>query len=367
MSNLSIEDRSALADMFQKLLADKASTETLRAVVASDTGYDERVWKNLAELGLLSLLIPSEDGGIGGDARDLQAIMERAGAVLFPSPYLSTAVFAARLLSQATASDLRTQTLNDISSGDSIVAVASGTDTGYWMAPSIVTAEQSGSTWHLKGTASFVIDAPRADKILVRAKTPSGAGVFCVPAVDVRLEKLPTDDPMLSLGHVSLDDVQAKILEGVCEDDITAALKVTLTGFAAAQAGAAQELFNRTNDYLKTRYQFGRQIGSYQALKHMAADLLIEVESAVTVARQAAEAVAEDKPNAEQLVWLASFSCADTFRDVAAAAIQMHGGIAYTMEHDAHLFWRNARAGQWLYGTSDQFREKYLTTWETAA
>lgn len=367
MSTLSNEERQALCNMFERLLRDRASLESLRSVVAHPEKYDRSVWKELAQLGLLSLMISEESDGIGGDARDLQAIMEIAGRVLFPSPFLSTAVFAVELLQACKNDKLKQECLSDIAAGETIFAVSKGNSTGSWLDDTTLSASKSSDTWSLSGVASFVVDAPRANEILVCANTSSGLRVFCVSASDADIETLETDDPSICLGNISFKGVHAEILDDLDEVAIADALNTTLVGFAAHQAGATHAIFEQTVEYLKTRYQFGRPIGSYQALKHMAADLLIEVESAITVSREAAVALANGKPNAAQLVSLAAFACADSFRDVSAAAIQLHGGIAYTMEHDAHLFWRHARAGQWLFGTSDQFREKYLRTWEDAA
>jgi len=367
MSTLSKEERQALCDMFERLLRDRASLDTLRSVVKQPKKFDASVWKELSELGLLSLMVAEESDGIGGDVQDLQAIMEISGRVLFPSPFLSTAVFAVDLLQACKNDKLKQECLSDISAGETIFAVTKGSATGSWSDETMLTATDTGDTWSVNGVASYVIDAPRADELLVCANTSSGIGVFCVSASDANIDPLETDDPSISLGSVTFQGASAEMLDGLDEAMITSALQTTLVGIAAHQAGAAQAIFEQTIEYLNTRYQFGRPIGSYQALKHMAADLLIEVESAITVSREAAVALANGKPDAAQLVWLAAFACADSFREVSAAAIQLHGGIAYTMEHDAHLFWRHARANQWLFGTSDQFREQYLQTWEDAA
>ena len=145
------------------------------------------------------------------------------------------------------------------------------------------------------------------------------------------------------------------------------ALNLARVALAGEQAGAARRIFDITVDYLKTRVQFGRPIGGFQAIKHMAADLLIEVESATSAARAAAQAIEDDASDRQVLVNLASFACADAFSEVAATAIQMHGGIAFTWEHPAHLYLRRARADAQLFGNSDLYRERYVAALENAA
>jgi alkylation response protein AidB-like acyl-CoA dehydrogenase len=367
MSALTDEDRLALVDVVDRLLTDVASTDTLRDTVKAEPKFDTALWTQMAELGLLGLLVDEAHGGAGGDSADLQAIMEVMGARLLPSPYLSTAVFAASLIQASTDSAYVTSRINAIMDGAVIYAVVRGNAAEDWRAPTDMRATRTGDKWHLDGAAGLALDASRADRLLITASNREEVGVYEVAVTDAAIDSLQTDDPSLSLASVTLAGAPAIRLSGVSDAAVERALHLTLTGFAAEQAGATQEIFNRTIQYLKDRYQFGRQIGSYQALKHMAADLLVETESAVTVSRQAALALAADKPEARQLVYLAAFACADNFRTVASEAIQMHGGIAYTKEHDAHLFWRRARAGEWLYATSDTFRELYLQTWEAAA
>jgi len=143
-------------------------------------------------------------------------------------------------------------------------------------------------------------------------------------------------------------------------------LDLARVALAGEQAGAARRVFDMTTEYIKTRVQFGRPVGGFQAIKHMAADLLLEVESATSVAQRAAQALAEESPQAQELINLAAFACADAFSQVAATSIQMHGGIAFTWEHPAHLYCRRARADAQLFGSPDFYRERYLSALEKA-
>jgi alkylation response protein AidB-like acyl-CoA dehydrogenase len=205
--------------------------------------------------------------------------------------------------------------------------------------------------------------------VLVIARTDAGLGCFEVEldAAEVVIDPLETWDRTLRLSRMAFDGAGARPIGGIDETAIDRALDLARVALAGEQAGAARRIFEMTVDYLKTRVQFGRPIGGFQALKHWAADLLIEVESATSAARAAAQALADDALDKDALVSLAAFACADAFSEVAAASIQMHGGIAFTWEHSAHLYLRRARADAQLLGASDAYRERYLTALEKPA
>jgi len=369
MSDISSDDRQAMRDSFARLLAEQAGDKALREAMATPHGFDQGLWQAMAEMGLLGLIVDPDYGGIGGDAQILEELMEEAGAVLLCSPFLSTAVMAASLISASLDEGRKAGLLGSICDGSQIFAVAATGDGGLWSDADIaIEAREMGDGWTLDGTASFVLHAERADQLLVLARAGTALRVFLVdPGADtVDIQKLQTNDPTLRLSRIIFSTAQAQLLTGVDESAIETALDLARVALAGEQAGGVKAIFDLTVDYLKTRYQFGRQIGSYQSLKHIAADMLIDVESAASAARHAAKMVATGSPGAKEFVSLAAFACADAYRDVSAQAIQLHGGIAYTWEHPAHLYWRRARTGLWLFGSSDQHRETYLTCLETA-
>lgn len=369
MNEISSEDRIAMRQSFAKLLADQAGDKALRETMASPHGFDENLWKAMAEMGLLGLIIAPEFGGIGGDAQILEDLMEEAGAHLLCSPFISTAILAASLISASSDESLKADLLPSICDGTKIFAVAATGENGLWSNQGIsIKAHKNGDIWTLDGTASFVLHAEKADQILVLAHTDDGIRVFLVDAETeaVEVQKLQTNDPTLRLSKVIFSGADAQPIANVDEKAIDTAFNLAKVAQAGEQAGGAKKIFDITLEYLRTRYQFGRQIGSYQSLKHIAADMLIEVESAASAARHAAKMVATGSPEAKTFVSLAAFACADAYRDVSAQAIQLHGGIAYTWEHPAHLYWRRARTGLWLFGSSDQHREEYLTSLEAA-
>jgi alkylation response protein AidB-like acyl-CoA dehydrogenase len=208
-----------------------------------------------------------------------------------------------------------------------------------------------------------------AGLLVVVARTPAGLAGFEVSpdAAGLAVAPLKTWDPTLRLSRITFQGVEAKPIAGLEDAAIERALDFARVALAGEQAGAARRIYEITLDYLKTRVQFGRPIGGFQAMKHMAADLLIEVESATSAARAAAEALDAGAPDKDVLVNLAAFACADAFVTVAATAIQMHGGIAFTWEHPAHLYWRRANADEHLLGNSNLYRERYLAAMEKAA
>jgi alkylation response protein AidB-like acyl-CoA dehydrogenase len=369
MSEISSDDRQAMRDSFARLLAERAGENALRESMATPHGFDESLWQSMAEMGLLGLIVDPDYGGIGGDAQILEDLMEEAGAHLLCSPFLSTAVMAASLISASSDEGLKAGLLASICDGSHVFAVAATGEDGLWTPADVaIEARETGDGWILDGTASFILHAEQADHLLVLARDGTASRVFLVdPGADaIEMETLKTNDPTLRLSRIRCAGARGIALAGVGERSIEQALDLARVALAGEQAGGVKAIFDLTVDYLKTRYQFGRQIGSYQSLKHMAADMLIEVESAASAARHAAKLVATGSSEAKAFISLAAFACADAYRDVSAQAIQLHGGIAYTWEHPAHLYWRRARTGLWLFGSSDQHRETYLTCLETA-
>lgn len=366
MTEFSPEDRQAICETFERLLSDKAGEEALRNIIETEAGFDKQLWEKMAELGLLGILIPSENEGLGGGIEEIDAIMVLAGAALYSGPYIPSCVLAPTLLEAASNGSFAKPFLKNIATGKTIFAIAGCGASGDWTLPPDVIATKSKDGWTLQGEAHFVVHARNADEIIVAAMVANEMSVFSLPANAGGLIVTPqkTDDQTLRLSSLSFDNAQATRLESVGRTDWEKALKFGLVALAAEQSGATRRIFDMTIEYLNTRFQFGQPIGRFQALKHMAADLLIDVESSSSVARHTARALAAGAPTSSALTYLAAFTCADNFRKVAAEAIQLHGGIAYTMEHSAHLYWRRAQTGQWLFGPSDKFRDLYLSQME---
>jgi alkylation response protein AidB-like acyl-CoA dehydrogenase len=362
----SVEDRQAMCDTFSRLLQDMADEPKLRQLLITESGFDQSVWEKMSQLGLMGILIGPEHGGVGGSLVEVEALMEHAGAYLYGGPFISTCVIAPTILSACSDESLAEECLRAITEGSAIFSVAGCGSSGAWDLPPEVQAVFVDQSWLLTGTADFVSYAAVANQCLVYANVDGGKGVFLVDMNENGIALTPhnTDDATIRLSSMSLDAVVARQVAGVGEEVMEEALQVALVALAGEQVGAARRIFEITIEYLKTRHQFGQPIGSFQALKHIAADLLIELESASSAAQHAARAIAAGSDDRKLMSCLAGFTCADNYRKITADAIQLHGGIAYTMEHPAHLFWRRAQTGQWLYCSSDTLRDNYLAEME---
>lgn len=359
-----IEERTAICDAVRRLMEDGSSESAVRATMETPAGYDPALWAQLVELGITGLVIDSEYGGTGLGPVELELVMERTGAALLCSPLLSSGVLAAGLLAASGDKDAQARLLAGIADGSTIATVAITGDTGTWTPDGVtVTAKLANGHAQLDGIASYVTHGQIANLLLVVAKAGADVGLFEVSAdaAGVTRTALPAFDRTLRLARLQFAGTPARQIGRSGWPAVQSALDLALVAMAGEQAGGARRIFDMTIDYAKSRIQFGRPIGGFQAIKHMAADLLIEVESSTSAARDAAEQLAAGTNAAEQAVSLAAFACAEAFSKVAATAIQMHGGIAFTWEHPAHLYLRRARAYAQLFGQPQVYRERYLT------
>jgi len=359
MTTLAADERAALREAVQKLLADRSSEADVRRTMETESGYDADLWRQLAEMGITGLIIDPEFGGAGAGPLELEAVMEEAGAALLCGPLLSSAVFAAGLLDASGDTDAKARLLPGIASGECIATVAMTGTRATWT-PEGVTVTASGDK--LSGTAAYVSHANLAHVLLVVAKTGDEFGVFEVDpkAAGVTITTPKALDLTQRLAQVDFSNVSARRLADTGWDAVETALDLTRVALAGEQAGAAERIFNITVEYISNRIQFGRPIGGFQAIKHMAADLLVEKESAISAARAAAQALADGAADKDSMISLAAFACADAFHKIAFDSIQMHGGIAYTSVCPAHLYLRRARADQQLFGNSNFYRERFV-------
>jgi alkylation response protein AidB-like acyl-CoA dehydrogenase len=337
-------DRAALVDSVRRLLADRCTETDVRRIMDSESGHDPLLWRALSELGITGLVASEAGGGAGLSAVELELVMEEVGTALLPAPLISTAI-----------ATVLAPDLDGLADGSRIAAVAF-TGSHDWTERSDVRIAGD----RLSGTARFVPDAAIADMILV-----AGAdGVFAVDRSDVTVTPLPVFDRTRRMADVAFHGPATRIGDG---SRVVAARDTGLVALAGEQAGGARRMLEMTVAYATERHQFGRAIGSFQAIKHMAADLLLESESAISAARDAARQVAEGSATKNAAVALAAFACGDAFVRVAKDGIQMHGGIAFTWEHPAQLYLRRARSGAQLYGDGAHWRERYLRALEAQA
>ncbi|MCU1648821.1 MAG: Acyl-CoA dehydrogenase [Nocardia sp.] len=363
------DDLTLLRQTVRSAFTELSPAAVVRQQMATLRGWDNQVWSRLCtELGLAGLAVPEEYGGSGGSAVDLGVVFEEAGRALLTAPLFANAALAAPLLLALDDEQANHRYLPGISDG-SLVATVVTADAAGVSIPEVVpfSASERGGIPVLTGYASFVVDGVFADLILVPARTAEGLGVFAVEAeaAGLRVPPLVTLDETRKQGQLFLDETPAR---RVGEGDATAAfrraLDIARVLLANEQVGAAAYCLEATVEYAKTRIQFGRPIGSFQAVKQKVAEQLILVESARSAAMTGAESAA-GLPGAPDLTIAAAVAqsyCSEVFVTVTAEMIQLHGGIGFTWEHEAHLYYKRAWTSRELLGAPAQHLETLART-----
>jgi alkylation response protein AidB-like acyl-CoA dehydrogenase len=362
------DEQDQLRDAVRKFLESKSPESEVRRLMETTEGYDPAVWSQMAnELGLQGLAIPEEYGGQGFTWVELGIVLEEMGRALLCAPYFSTVVLAADAILNAGTDDQKKSLLPGIASGETIATLAFTEPNGRWDADGItMEATQSGDGYTLNGTKMFVLDGHTADLIVVvaRAKGTSGEdGIsFYTVAGDAKgltRTALATMDQTRKQAKLEFDGVEAQLL-GALGSGWTALSKTldqAAVGLSNEMVGGAQFVLEESVQYAKDRVQFGRPIGSFQAIKHKCADMLLEVESAKSAAYYAAWAAAEDNDELPVVASLAKAYCSDAYFHAAAENIQIHGGIGFTWEHNAHLYFKRAKSSEILLGDATYHRE----------
>ncbi|WP_261562230.1 acyl-CoA dehydrogenase family protein [Frankia tisae] len=365
------ELRSAVRDF----MAAKADERAVRAAIDSERGYDDKVWAQMAEqLGLQSLALPTEHGGDGYGLVELTVVLEEMGRALLPSPFLSSVVLAGTAL-VAAGGDEAGRILPGIAAGTTTATLAPPSVDGGWSLGGrgagdaiAVTASAGTDDVTLDGTAPLVLDGAGADVLLVVAGGPAGPGLYAVDAgagaAGLTRTPLPVLDLTRRIAKVTFAATPARLVgaAGGAAAILDRVLDVATTALAAEQVGGARACLVASTTYAKDRVQFGRQIGSFQAVKHKAADMLTRVQVADAAAREAARAVdgVADAPDPGVAAAVAHAVCSEAFLAVATENIQVHGGIGFTWEHAAHLYYRRAKASQLLFGGPAVYYERLL-------
>lgn len=350
----------------------------VRRAMALPDGYDRAVWARMAgELGLPGLAVPQRYGGAGAGPVEAAIVCEETGRFLLPGPLLSTLLAAAAIVRVADES-VAGSLLPGISAGETIATLAVAEAGGTWDAGGVhcTATRVAGGGWRLDGRKRYVPDAQAAGLLVIAARTIPD-GVVALFAVDrgaggVTVEPLTAFDLTRRLGDVVLDAAPAVPLADPAAQPVDEVLDLVRVLVAAEQVGTAQAALDLAVGYARERVQFGRAIGSFQAIKHMCADVLLDVESARSAAYFAAWAAATDPGDLAVAAPLARAFCADAALAAAALNMQVHGGLCFTWEHPAHLFFRRAKAGALLWGDAQQHRELLVTrlggrprTWAT--
>ncbi|BBW99155.1 MULTISPECIES: acyl-CoA dehydrogenase family protein [Mycolicibacterium] len=360
------EEQRQLQQLVRKFCEAKSPVAEVRRLMDTEAGFDPAVWHQLgSELGLQSLAIPERFGGAGFSLVELCLAMEEMGRALLCAPFLSSIVLGANVILVGGTEDNRERLLPAIASGDLRAALAFAERTDAWAPYDIATeAIVDGAQYRLHGAKTLVVDGHTAQLIIVSARRP-GTGAVSLFTVDasnaegLRRTSLPTLDQTRKLAELRFEGTPAQLLGGP-DDDGAAALRRTLQRaavcLAAEQLGGAAHCLDASVEYAKMRTQFGRPIGSFQAIKHRCADMLLDVESARSAAYSAMASAADDTDVALASS-LAHAYCSEVFSRSAGAMVQIHGGVGYTWEHDAHLYLKRAKASEALLGGIDYHRD----------
>jgi alkylation response protein AidB-like acyl-CoA dehydrogenase len=357
------DEQEELRTAVRRFLEQKSPESEVRRLMDTEDGYDPAVWSQMAEqLGLQSLTIPEEFGGSGFTYVELTVVLEEMGAALLCAPFFSTVALGANALLTSGDDQAKKNYLPGIASGETIATLAITEDNGKWDFSGIeLAATKSGDGWVLNGHKMFVIDGHVANLIVVAARTDAGVTLFAVPgdAAGLTRTSLPTMDQTRKQARLEFANTPATLVgtDGGAEPGLSKTLDLAAVALAAEQVGGAQRVLDASVEYAKTRIQFGRPIGSFQAIKHKCADMLLEVESAKSAAYYAAWAAAEDSDELPVVASLAKSYCSEAYFHCAAENIQIHGGIGFTWEHPAHLYFKRAKSSELLLGDPSYHRE----------
>jgi alkylation response protein AidB-like acyl-CoA dehydrogenase len=360
------ETQQTLKNTVRKFLAAECPMSEVRKLMETATAFDPALWRKIAEQGWTGMILPEEHGGFGMGMVEMAAALEEMGRALLPGPFFSTILMAGPLLEGASNEGAKQKYLSAISSGEARATVALLEDSASWSPDSIrMQAKSSGAKYTLEGRKLFVWDAAAADFLVVAAKLNGELALVLVPAKTggLRITALPAMDSTRKLYEVALDAVsvprESLLAEGKpARAALDRMLNIATVGLVAEMTGGMQRLLDMTVEYAKTRKQFGRPIGQFQAVQHLCADMLVYTESARSSAYYAAWAIQEGVPEAPLAVSVAKAYASDAYREVGNRAIQVHGGMGFTWENDAHLFYRRAKASEVAFGDASYHRER---------
>jgi len=357
------EEQDELRSTIRAFLEAKSSEEAVREQMETDAGFDADVWKQMAEqMGLQGMHIPEEYGGSGFGYVELGIVLEEMGRALLCAPFFSSVVLAANTLIHSGDEAAKAAHLPGIAAGTTIATLAFTEPSGRWDESGItMEATASGDGYTLTGTKSYVLDGHTADLILVAARTSAGVSLFAVDAGASGLERtaLATMDQTRKQARLEFSSTPATLIgaEGAGWQVLETVLDLAAVGLAAEQVGGAQLVLEMAVQYAKDRVQFGRPIGSFQAIKHKCADMLLEVESAKSAAYYGLWCASEMNEELPSVASLAKAYCSEAYFHATAENIQIHGGIGFTWEHPAHLYFKRAKSSELLFGDPTYHRE----------
>ena len=357
------EEQDELRKTVKAFLDSKSPESAVRELMETEDGYDPAVWSQMAEqLGLQGLAIPEEFGGSGYSAIELGIVLEEMGRSLLCAPFFSSVVLAANTLIHSGDDQAKADLLPGIATGETIATLAFTEENGRWDEAGITaTATADGDTWKLNGTKMYVLDGHTASLLLVAARTAAGVSLFAVDGegAGVTRTALSTMDQTRKQAKLEFSDTPAKLLgtDGAGWDTLSTVLDLAAVGLSAEEVGGAQKVLEMAVEYAKVRVQFGRPIGSFQAIKHKCADMLLEVESAKSAAYYGMWCASEMNDELPSVASLSKAYCSEAYFHATAENIQIHGGIGFTWEHPAHLYFKRAKSSELLFGDPTYHRE----------
>ncbi|MGR8948822.1 MAG: acyl-CoA dehydrogenase family protein [Gammaproteobacteria bacterium] len=364
------DEQEQFRDIVRKFFDDKVSSAKVREDMSSPDGADPELWASMSQdLGLTGVHIPEIYGGGGFGYSELAIALEEMGRCLSCSPYFATTALAATSILLSANEEQKQQLLPALANGQQTATLATTEPNGQWQTEAIkTTATQKGGIYVLNGIKKFVIDGQTANTIVVSAreavsKTQDVVSLFYVQdeTPGVTRKSLASIDQTRRLSQLEFHNAHAERLGEVdASKYLNASLDIATIGVANEMVGGAQKLLEDAVEYAQLRIQFGRPIGSFQAIKHQCADLLLAVELAKAAAYYASAAADENDPELPMLASLAKALASDTYMKTATQCLQIHGGIGFTWDHDVHLWFKRAKASQVYLGDANYHRERYV-------
>jgi len=345
------ESQQILKETARKFFAGECPMATVRKLIETETAFDAALWSRLAEQGFTGVTVPEEYGGMGLGAVELVLLMEEAGYALLPGPFFSTVALAAPVIDALGTAAQKRKYLTPIAAGEARSTVALVEPAGSWD-PAQIRLSAAGD--RLTGTKLFVTDAAGANFLVVVAQ--NGSFVVDAKAGGLRIEPMKGMDLTRKIYSLDFKNTPAEKLGGTGE--LARALDTAAAALAAEMIGGMQRVLETTVAYAKTRKQFGKPIGIFQAVQHLCADMYLETESSRSAAYYAAWALQENTPDAAKAVSVAKMYASDAGRSVGNRGIQVHGGMGFTWENDLHLYYRRAKASETMLGDATFHRER---------
>jgi len=366
------EEQEMLRESARKFLEAECPTAFVRKMMEHETAHSAELWKKLAGLGWLGLLIPQRFGGMGGSLLDASVIVEEMGKALLPGPFFATVLLGAAAVGVGGSAAQKKELLPRIAEGSAVLTLAFVENRGSHDAAKIeLAAKRKGRDYVLRGEKLFVFDAAVADWIVVAARTASakkgprhGVTLFLVErgAPGLSIAPLSTVDKTRRQANLTFDrvNVPTEQLLGRLDQGwpiLSRALQIGTAALCVETVGVAQRALELSVEYARERMQFGKPIGSFQAVKHKCVDMMVAVENARSLSYYATWAVDERNRECATAVAMAKAYASDMGKNVTGDAIQVHGGIGFTWEHDIHLYYRRALANEVTFGSAPLHRE----------